>query len=41
MGFDRKGTFSSFGKRSGRNVIIFGENMSSSPHIDNKKIYIF
>ena len=29
--------FFSHGKRSGRNVILFGVDMSSSPHIDNKK----
>ena len=34
--FDRRGSFS-FGNGTGRNVIIFGVNLSSSPHIDNKK----
>ena len=36
IGFDRKGTFS-FGNGSGRNVIIFGVDMSSTSHTDNKK----
>ena len=36
IGFDRKGFFST-GDEVGRNVIIFGVDMSSSPHIDNKK----
>ena len=36
IGFDRKGFFS-LGSEIGRNVIIFGVDMSSSPHIDNKK----
>ena len=36
IGSDRKGTFS-FDNGVGRNVIIFGVDMSSSPHIDNKK----
>ena len=35
IGFDRKGEFS-FGNRSGRNVIIFGVDMSSSVHANNK-----
>ena len=34
--FDRKGKFS-FGDRFGRNVIIFGADMSSSIHTHNKK----
>ena len=34
--FDRKGSYS-IGNDTGRNVIIFGVDMSSSPHIDNKK----
>ena len=34
IGFERKGTFS-FGNGFGRNVIIFGVDMSSSPYIDN------
>ena len=36
IGFDRKGFFS-IGDEVGKNVIIFGVNMSSSSHIDNKK----
>ena len=36
IGFDRKG-FYSIGDAVGRNVIIFGVDMSSSRHIDNKK----
>ena len=36
IGFDRKG-FYSIGDEVGRNVIIFGEDKSSSSHIDNKK----
>ena len=34
--FDRKGSYS-IGNEVGRNVIIFGVDMSSSSHIDNKK----
>ena len=36
IGFDRKGSYS-IGNEIGRNVIVFGVDMSSSPHIDNKK----
>ena len=36
VGFDRKGKFS-FGDGFGRNVIIFGVEMSSSVHVDNNK----
>ena len=36
IGFDRKGEFS-FDNEFGRNVIIFGVDMSSSVHGDNKK----
>ena len=37
IGFDRKGEFS-FGSRGfGRNCIIFGSDMSSSSHANNKK----
>ena len=36
IGFERKGKFS-FGKGFGQNVIIFGADMSSSIHADNKK----
>ena len=39
IGFDRKGSYS-IGNEIGRNVIIFGVDMISSPHIDNKKKYI-
>ena len=39
IGFDRKGTFS-FGNGLGKNFIIFGVDMSSSVHVDNKKKYI-
>ena len=35
IGFDRKGS-NSIGNEVGKNVIIFGVNMSSSSHIDNK-----
>ena len=37
IGFDRKGSFSFPGGEFGQNVLIFGVNMSSSAHIDNKK----
>ena len=36
IGFDRKGFFS-IGGEIGRNIIIFGVDMSSSSFIDNKK----
>ena len=36
-GFDRKSSFSFPGGGFGQNVLIFGADMSSSPHIDNKK----
>ena len=36
IGFDRKGTFS-VGNGFGGNCIIFGVDMSSSVHVDNKK----
>ena len=36
IGFDNKRFFST-GDEVGRNVIIFGVGMSSSPHTDNKK----
>ena len=36
IGFDRKGSFSFPGGGFGQNVIIFGADMSSSTHIDNK-----
>ena len=37
IGFDRKGSFSFPGGGYDQNVIIFGADMSSSLHIDNKK----
>ena len=37
IGFDRKGSFSFPSSGYGQNVIIFGVDMSSSIHIDNKK----
>ena len=37
IGFDRKGSFSFPGGGFGQNVIIFGVDMSSSVHVDNKK----
>ena len=36
IGFDRKAFFSHPSGRTGRNVIIFGVDMISSPYIDNK-----
>ena len=39
IGFDIKG-FYSIGNEIGKNVIIFGVDMSSSQHIDNKKKFI-
>ena len=36
IGFDRRGSFSFPGGGFGQNVIIFGEDMNSSIHIDNK-----
>ena len=38
--FDRKTVFSFSSGRYGQNIIIFGAEMSSSPHIDNKKRHI-
>ena len=40
IGFDRRGSSSFPGGGFGQNVIIFGADMSSSAHIDNKEIYI-
>ena len=37
IGFDRKSSFSFPSSGFGQNVIIFGVDMSSSAHIDNKK----
>ena len=36
IGFDRRGSFSFPASRFGQNVIIFGADMNSSIHIDNK-----
>ena len=36
IGFSRRGSFLFPGDGFGQNVIIFGADMSSSPHIDNK-----
>ena len=38
-GFDKKEKFS-VGNEFGTNCIIFGSDMSSSVHVDNKKKYI-
>ena len=37
IGFDRRSSFSFPRSGFSQNVIIFGADMSSSPHIDNKK----
>ena len=37
IGFDRRGSFSFPGGGFGQNVLIFGADMSSSTHINNKK----
>ena len=37
IGFDRKSSFSFPGGGFGQNLLIFGADMSSSAHIDNKK----
>ena len=37
IGFDRKSSFTFPGDGFGQNVLIFGTDMSSSTHIDNKK----
>ena len=39
-GFDRRSSFSFPSARFGRYVLIFGVDMSSSAHIDNKKTHI-
>ena len=36
-GFDRRSSFSFLGGGFGQNVLIFWEDMSSSPHIDKRK----
>ena len=38
--FDRKESFTSPGVGFGKNVIIFGVDMNSSVHVDNKGKYI-
>ena len=40
IGFDRRGSFSFPGGGFGQNVIIFGVDMSSSVHVDKKKIIL-
>ena len=37
LGLNKRGHFSFPGAGFGQNVLIFGVDMSSSPHIDNKK----
>ena len=37
IGFERRSSFSFPGGGFGQSVLIFGANMSSSDHIDNKK----
>ena len=37
IGFDRRSSYSFPGGGYGQNVLIFGADMSSSAHIDNKK----
>ena len=37
IGFDRKSSFSFPGGGFGKNVLIFGVDMSSSAHLDNKE----
>ena len=37
IGFDRRSSFSFLGGGFGQNVLIFGADMSSSAHIDNRK----
>ena len=37
IGFDRRSNFSFPGREIGQNILIFGADMSSSAHIDNKK----
>ena len=39
IGFDRRGSFSFSGGGFGQNVVIFGADMNSSIHIDNKGKY--
>ena len=37
IGFDRRSSFSFPGDEFGQNILIFGVDMSSPPHIDDKK----
>ena len=37
IGFDRRSSFSFSGGGFGQNTLIFGADISSSAHIDNKK----
>ena len=37
VGFDSKGTFPDPSRLAGRNVLIFGVDMSSSVHSDNRR----
>ena len=37
IGFGRRSSFSFLGGGFGQNALIFGADMSSSAHIDNKK----
>ena len=37
IGFDRRSSFTFPGGGFGQNILIFGVDMSSSTHIDNKK----
>ena len=39
IGFDRRSSFPFLGSGFGQNVLIFRVNMSSTAHIDNKKIH--
>ena len=40
IGFDRKSSFSFLVGEFGQNVIVFGVDISTSAHVDNKKKYI-
>ena len=40
ISFDVHGTFSLTNGKFGTNVVIFGADMSSSVHVDNKKGYL-
>ena len=40
IGFDRRSSFSFTGVAFGQNVLIFGADMSTSIHVENKKKYI-